>query len=103
MDLDKKTVLVMGVFVAAVFVLAITLLRPVTVNVLFEGSGPAAAAIPGVYRLADCVIVSVAAFLLGITSLVLVQSGLRAPRDREMANTEPAPGIFTTIPRCPKT
>jgi len=102
MNLDKKTVLVMGVFVAAVFVLAITLLRPVTVNVLFEGNGPAAAAIPGVYRLADCVIVSVAAFLLGITSLVLVQSGLRAPRDREMTKLEPTPEIFTTIPQLPQ-
>ncbi|MFA7694787.1 MAG: helix-turn-helix domain-containing protein [Methanoregula sp.] len=102
MEPDRKTVLVMGVFVAAVFILAVIFLRPVTVNMLFEGGGPVAAAVPGVYRLADCVIISLAAFLLGITSLILVQSGLRAPRDREMTKREPAPEIFTTIPQLPQ-
>jgi len=90
---DKKTVLVMGIFVAAVFILATTLLRPVTVNVLFEGSGPAAAAIPGVYTLADCVLLSVAAFLLGVTAIILIQSGLRVPLDRNMINPGSDPEI----------
>ena len=67
MNLDKKTVLYMGVFVAAVFVLALTLLRPATINVIFSGSGPVAAAIPGVYTLADCAIIAIAAFLLGVS------------------------------------
>jgi len=100
MSLDKKTVLVVGIFAAAVFILAVTLLRPVTVNVMFEGSGPAAAAVPGVYRLADCVILSFAAFLLGITSLLLVQTGLRAPRDTR--TPDPAPELPAAVPRLPQ-
>jgi hypothetical protein len=97
MNLDRKAVLVIGVFVTAVFGLAITLLRPITVNVMFEGSGPAAAAIPGVYTLADCVVIALAAFLIGVTSRFLILSGLRSPQNQEMKNSDPAPEIFTHI------
>lgn len=81
MDLDKKTALYMGVFVASIFVLAVTLLRPVTINVIFNGSGPVAAAIPGVYTLADCVIISIAAFLLGVSTVFLFQRYAGSPCD----------------------
>ena len=102
MNLDRKTALVMGVFVAAVFVLAVTFLQPVTVNVIFEGSEPATAVIPGVYTLLDCAIVSLAAFVLGITSIVLIQSGFHAPADRKMKNPEPDPQIFAKISQLPQ-
>jgi hypothetical protein len=96
MNLDKKTVLYMGVFVAAVFVLALTLLLPVTINVIFSGSGPVAAAIPGVYTLADSAIIAIAAFLLGVSSFFLFQRYARSPCDGAVIPL-PAPGSLLEI------
>ncbi len=79
MNLDRKTAFIMGVFVAAVFVLALTFLRPVTINVMFEGDGPVATAIPGVYTILDCAILAIAACLLGVSGVVLFQTYERSP------------------------
>ena len=81
MNLDKKTALYMAIFVTAVFVLALTLLRPATINVIFSGSGPVAAAIPVVYMLADCAVIAIAAFLLGVSTVFLFQKYARSPCD----------------------
>ena len=96
MDLDKKTALYMATFVAAVFVLALKFMQPVTINVIFGGNGPVAAAIPGVYTLADCVVLSIAAFLLGITAVSLFLIYTKSPGDSTVI-PQPASGSLQEI------
>ncbi|MDD1686282.1 helix-turn-helix domain-containing protein [Methanoregula sp.] len=96
MDLDKKTALYMATFVAAVFVLALKFLQPVTINVIFGGNGPVAAAIPGVYTLADCVVLSIAAFLLGITAVSLFLTYTKSPGGGTVI-AQPASGSLQEI------
>jgi DNA-binding HxlR family transcriptional regulator len=96
MNLDKKTALHMGVFVTAVFVLAVTLLRPVTINVIFSGNGSVATVIPGVYTLADCAVIAIAAFLLGVSTVFLFQRYASSPGDRALIPL-PAPGSLPEI------
>lgn len=79
MNLDRKSSLVMGIFVTAVFVLTLMFLRPVTINVVFEGDGPVATVIPGVYTLLDGAILAIAAFLLGVSGVILFQTYERSP------------------------
>jgi len=71
MYLNKKAALAMSVFAVSVVLLALTFLRPLTVNVVFSGGDPAVASIPGVYALPDCIVIAITAFLLGVGTMVL--------------------------------
>ncbi len=73
MNPEKKTALLMVLVVATVFVLASTFLVPTTINVIVEGNESVVTAIPGVYTLTDCIIIAIAAFLLGVITVFLYQ------------------------------
>ncbi|MDD5142185.1 MarR family transcriptional regulator [Methanoregula sp.] len=97
MHLNKKAAFAMGISTASAFLLALTFLRPLTINVVFNGGDPAVASIPGVYTLLDCVIIAVTAFLLGISMMVLYRIYSHSADDATIVSLqkgEPVPEIL---------
>jgi uncharacterized membrane protein len=82
MNPEKKTALLMILVVATVFVLASVFLLPTTINVIVEGNDSIVTAIPGVYTLTDCIIIAIAAFLLGAVTIFLYQISAVSPHSR---------------------
>jgi uncharacterized membrane protein len=82
MNPEKKTALLMILFVATVFVLTSIFLFPTTINVIVEGNDSIVTAIPGVYTLTDCIIITIAAFLLGAITFFLYRIYAISPRNK---------------------
>jgi len=80
-NFDKKTVFLMILIIATVFVLASIFLFPTTINVIVEDNDSVVTAIPGVYTLTDCVVIAIAAFLLGASMVFLYTMDILSPRD----------------------
>jgi len=90
----------MIVFVAAVFVLAATVLLPTTINVVVEGNDSVVTAIPGVYTLMDCAAIAIAAFLLGAITIILYRIDTRSHCDSvviPLPSPKPIPEIQTGV------
>ncbi|MCW7079402.1 MAG: MarR family transcriptional regulator [Canidatus Methanoxibalbensis ujae] len=74
MDVHGKTVSIfMAVlFIASIFITGIKLITPTPINIFVEGSDVIVSQMPGFYTLADMVIVTVSALLLGISAIYLL-------------------------------
>jgi len=74
MDVHGKTVSIfMAVlFIASIFITGIKLITPTPINIFVEGSDVIVSQMPGFYTLADMVIVTVSALLLGISAMYLL-------------------------------
>ena len=74
MDVHGKTVSIfMAVlFIASIFITGINLITPTPINIFVEGSDVIVSQMPGFYTLADMVIVTVSALLLGISAIYLL-------------------------------
>ena len=60
LDLDGRTLLVAGIFIASVFVLALKLITPTELHIYLEGEETVLSQILRNYTISDIVIVSVA-------------------------------------------
>jgi len=56
-------------FIASIFITGIKLITPTPINIFVEGSDVVVSQMPGFYTLADMVIVTVSALLLGISAI----------------------------------
>ena len=72
MEIDRKTGIVMVLFVASVFILASKLMLPTRMNVIIEGNVAVVREIPNIYTILDCIIIAICSFILGICSLYLL-------------------------------
>ncbi|MCW3132606.1 MAG: helix-turn-helix domain-containing protein [Candidatus Methanospirare jalkutatii] len=72
MEIDRKTGIVMVLFVASVFILASKLMLPTRMNVIIEGNVAVVREIPSIYTILDCIIVAICSFILGFCSLYLL-------------------------------
>ena len=59
-------------FIASIFITGIKLITPTPINIFVEGSDVVVSQMPGFYTLADMVIVTVSALLLGISAIYLL-------------------------------
>jgi len=59
-------------FIASMFITGIKLITPTPINIFVEGSDVVVSQMPGFYTLADMVIVTVSALLLGISAIYLL-------------------------------
>lgn len=59
-------------FIASIFITGIKLITPTPINIVIEGSDIVVSQMPGFYTLADMVIVTVSALLLGISAIYLL-------------------------------
>lgn len=59
-------------FIASIFITGIKLITPTPINIVVEGSDVVVSQMPGFYILADMVIVTVSALLLGISAIYLL-------------------------------
>jgi len=69
MEIDRKTGIVMVLFVASVFILASKLMLPTRMNVIIEGNIAVVREIPNIYTILDCIIIAICSFILGFCSL----------------------------------
>lgn len=70
---DKTVSIFMAVlFIASIFITGIKLITPTPINIVVEGSDVVVSRMPGFYTLADMIIVTVSAFLLGISAIYLL-------------------------------
>jgi len=74
MDVHGKTVsiFIAVLFIASIFITGINLITPTPINIFVEGSDVIVSQMPGFYTLADMVIVTVSALLLGISAIYLL-------------------------------
>lgn len=70
---DKTVSIFMAVlFIASIFITGIKLITPTPINIVVEGSDVVVSQMPGFYTLADMIIVTVSALLLGISAIYLL-------------------------------
>ncbi|MGB2841458.1 MAG: helix-turn-helix domain-containing protein [Halobacteriota archaeon] len=70
---DKTVSIFMAVlFMASIFITGIKLITPTPINIVVEGSDVVVSQMPGFYTLADMIIVTVSALLLGISAIYLL-------------------------------
>ena len=72
MGIDRKTGIVMVLFVASVFILASKLMLPTRMNVIIEGNVAVVREIPNIHTILDCIIIAICSFILGFCSLYLL-------------------------------
>jgi len=76
MDVHGKSktvsIFMAGLFIASIFITGIKLITPTPINIVVEGSDAVVSQMPGFYTLADMVIVTVSALLLGISAIYLL-------------------------------
>lgn len=72
LDLDGRTLLVAGIFIASVFVLALKLITPTELHIYLEGEETVLSQILRNYTISDIVIVVVSAFTAGLSTMYLI-------------------------------
>ena len=79
MKIEGMTAFAMVLFVVAVFMLASKFMLPTSIQVIIEGQSTYMKEIPNVYTVLDCVTITIASFMLGISIFYLLFVGFRTP------------------------
>jgi predicted transcriptional regulator len=99
MNSDKKMLIAMILIVISVFILFSKLVVPTPVQVIIQGDSAFIKQIPNVYTLADVIIITVFATLLGISATYLLGHESEAGPDVPVTETIESDAIVDTIPK----
>jgi len=99
MNIDRKTVFLMALFVSSIFVLLSKLMIPTTIQLIVEGQSTYVQQIPNIYTITDMIIVAISACIIGISvthliSMKPVSRGEDVQSDQSLI-AEPADNLTT--------